>query len=61
MCFFENCLAEDFFALGPTNWPESVASIFLNCLVDFCLVSDNFGGWWNSRPNSGAREIIGTG
>jgi hypothetical protein len=59
VCFFENCLAEDFFALGASNWLESVAPIFLNRLADFCLVSDNFGGRWNSRPN-GAREIMGT-
>ena len=43
VCFFENCLAEDFFALGASNWLESVAPIFLNRLADFCLVSDNFG------------------
>ena len=59
VCFFENCLAEDFFAVGASNWLESVAPIFLNRLADFCLVSDNFGGRWNSRPN-GAREIMGT-
>ena len=44
----------------PLFWLESVALIFLNCLADFCLVSDNFIGWWNSRPNS-AREIKDTG
>jgi len=43
VCFFENCLAEDFFAVGASNWLESVAPIFLNRLADFCLVSDNFG------------------
>jgi len=59
VCFFENCLAEDFFALGASNWLESVAPIFLNRLADFCLVRDNFGGRWNSRP-TGAREIMGT-
>ena len=32
---------------------------FLNRLVDFCLVSGNFKGWWKSRPN-GAREIKDT-
>ena len=58
--FFENCLEQNFFALGASNWLESVAPIFLNCLADFCLVSDNCGGWWNSRPN-GAREIKDTG
>ena len=52
-------LAEDFFALGASNWLESVAPIFLNRLADFCLVKDNFGGRWNSRP-TGAREIMGT-
>ena len=60
VCFFENCLAEDFFAVGASNWLEFVAPIFLNRLADFCLVSDNFGGRWNSRPN-GAREIQDTG
>ena len=44
VCFFENCLAEDFFAVGASNWLEFVAPIFLNRLADFCLVSDNFGG-----------------
>jgi len=28
VCFFENCLAEDFFALGASNWLESVAPFF---------------------------------
>ena len=60
VCFFKNCLAVDFFALGASNWLESVAPIFLNCLADLCLVSDNFGGRWDSRPNS-AREIQDTG
>ena len=46
--------------LGASNWLESVAPIFLNGLADFCLASDNFGGWWNSKPN-GAREIKNTG
>ena len=58
VCFFENCLAEDFFALSESNWLEFVATFFLNRLADFCLISDNFGGWWNSRPN-GAREKMG--
>ena len=61
VCFFENCLAEDFFALGASNWLESADPFFfLNRLADFCLVSYNFGGWWKSRPN-GAREIEDTG
>ena len=46
--------------MGASNWLECVAPIFLNRLADFCLVSDNFGGRWNSRPN-GAREIQDTG
>ena len=57
VCFFKNCLAVDFFTLGASNWLESIAPIFLNRLADFCLVSDNFGDCWNSRPN-GARERI---
>ena len=57
VCFFKNCLAEDFFALGASNWLESVAPIFLNHLADLCLVSDNFGV---GKPN-GAREIKYTG
>ena len=44
VCFFENCLAGDFFAVGASNWLESVAPIFLNRLADFCLISDNFRG-----------------
>ena len=32
-------LAEDFFALGASNWLESVAPIFLNRLADFCLTN----------------------
>ena len=60
VCFFENCLAEDFFALGASNRLESADPFFfLNRLADFCLVSYNFGGWWKSRPN-GAREIKDT-
>ena len=31
--FFENCFAEDFFALGASNWLESVARIFPKLLI----------------------------
>jgi len=56
VCLFENCLAEDFFALGASNWLESVAPFFLNHLADFCIARDNIGGWWNRIPND-VREL----
>ena len=34
--------------------------VFLNDLADFCLVSDNLGGWWNYGEND-ASEMKETG
>ena len=56
---FQKLFGRGFLRIGASNWLEPVAQIFLNRLADFCLVRDNFGGRWNSRP-PGAREIMGT-
>ena len=48
---FENCLAEEFFALNALNSLKSVAPIFPNYLTDLFFVSDRFGGWWDSTIN----------
>ena len=40
----ENRLAEEIFVLDASNWLKPVASVFLNYLPDFYLITNKFGG-----------------
>ena len=57
--FFENHLAEEIFVLDASNWLKLVASVFLNYLPDFYLITNKFGGC-RASPLNGEKEIYGT-
>ena len=40
--FFENHLTEEIFVLDASNWLKLVASVFLNYLPDFYLITNKF-------------------
>ena len=56
---FRNHLAREIFALDASNWLKPVASVFLNYLPDFYLITNKFGGC-RASPLNGEKEIYGT-